>query len=72
MINEYNMNISTSKTKIITFKDKKPITGTNVIDNKVFEQVRNSQYQYICCSIGYKTDKDINIQVSTLNGPVEL
>jgi len=44
MINEYNMNISTSKTYIITFKDKKPITVTTVVDNTVLEQVTNFQY----------------------------
>jgi hypothetical protein len=43
-INEDDMNISTSKTKIITFKDKRPITAITVTDNKVLEHVRNSQY----------------------------
>ena len=44
MINEYNMNISTSKAQIITFKDKKPITATTVVDNTVLEQVQNFQF----------------------------
>lgn len=44
MINEYNMNISTSKTKTINFKDKKPVTVTSVLENRVLEKVRNFQY----------------------------
>lgn len=54
---EYNLKISTRKTKVMAHKGKHPVRSKVVIENKILEQV--SYFDYLGCNVSYDRDKDI-------------
>jgi hypothetical protein len=57
--NNYNFNISTTKTKVIAFQWKYPIRLKIILNNKsITEQVSN--FNYLGCNVTYKYDEDLN------------
>ena len=59
---EYNMKISTRKTKVMAFAGKDPVRSKIVLDNRILEQV--SHFTYLGCDVSYEKDKEILRRVS--------
>ena len=59
---EYNLKISTIKTKIMTFKGKIPIRSKIIIDNKIIGQI--SHNMYLRCDVHYEYGNDINSKIN--------
>jgi hypothetical protein len=55
------MNISTEKTKTMTFCDPEPIRSKIVIDNKI---VQVNVFNYLGCSLPYEGEKDTDVKIS--------
>lgn len=55
---EYNLQISTTKSKVIAFKGKAPLRCKIVIDNQIIEQVTG--FNYLGFHISYSSNEDIN------------
>lgn len=59
---DYNLSISTHKTKVMAHSGKFPIRTKIIVDNKPLEQV--SHFDYLGCNITYDVDRDINNKIS--------
>jgi hypothetical protein len=61
--NNYNFNISTTKTKVLAFQRKYPIRSKVILNNKsIIQQVSN--FNYLGCNVTYKHDEDLNDKLS--------
>jgi hypothetical protein len=61
--NNYNYNISATKTKIMAFQGKYPNRSKIISNNKsIIEQVSN--FNYLGCNVKYKYDEDLNDKLS--------
>jgi hypothetical protein len=61
--NNYNFNISTTKTKVMAFQGKYPTRSKIILNNKsIMEQVSN--FNYLGCNVTYKCDEDLNDKLS--------
>lgn len=58
---DYNMRISTTKTKVMAFLGKSPIRTKIVLYEKPIEQV--SHFRYLGCDISYEPDRDVTDKV---------
>jgi hypothetical protein len=54
---EYNLEISSNKSKVMAFEGKHPRRSKIVIDNKIIEQV--SHFNYLGCDVSYNYDADL-------------
>ena len=59
---EYNLRISTHKTKDMGFRGKNPIRSKIIINNLSIEKV--SHFNFLKCDVTYEYDSDIDIPVS--------
>jgi hypothetical protein len=60
--NDFNMRISTMKTKTMAFQGGNHIRCKTVIDNKTIEQV--SGFKYLGFNVSYRLKEDINIKLN--------
>jgi hypothetical protein len=61
--NDYNFNISTTKTKVMASQGKYPIQSKIILNNKsIIEQVSN--FNYLGCNVTYKYDEDLSYKLS--------
>jgi hypothetical protein len=61
--NNYNYNISTTKTKVMVFQGKYPFLSKIILNNKsTIEHVSN--FNYLECNVTYKYDEDLNDKLS--------
>jgi hypothetical protein len=69
--NNYNFNISTTKTKVMAFQGKYPIRSKIILNNKsIIEQVSN--LNYLGCNVTYKYDEDLNDKLSKFQNICEV
>ncbi|KAJ4429720.1 hypothetical protein ANN_21924 [Periplaneta americana] len=59
---DYNLSISTHKTKVMAHSGKFTIRTKIIVDNKPIEQV--SHFDYLGCNITYDVDRDIDNKIS--------
>lgn len=59
---DYNLKISTTKTKVLALKGKLPIRNKIVIENQIIEQITN--FNYLGCNVGMDRELDINRKIS--------
>jgi hypothetical protein len=62
MISDFDMSISTEKTKIMAFLDKDPVRSKICINNKMLEQVNT--FNYLGCTLSYEGEKDMPSKIS--------
>jgi hypothetical protein len=61
--NNYNFNISTTKTKVMAFQVKYPVRSKIILNNKlIIQQVSN--FNCLGCNVTYKYDEDLNDKLS--------
>jgi hypothetical protein len=61
--NDYNFNISTTKTKVMASQGKYPIRSKIILNSKsIIEQVSN--FNYLGCNVTYKYDEDLSYKLS--------
>jgi hypothetical protein len=62
MISDFDMSISTEKTKIMAFLGKDPGRSKICINNKTLEQVNT--FNYLGCTLSYEAEKDMPTKIS--------
>jgi hypothetical protein len=69
--NNYNFNISTTKTEVTAFQGKYPIRSKIILNNKsITEQVSN--FNYLGCNVTYKYEEDLNDKLSKFQNICEV
>jgi hypothetical protein len=59
---EFNMSISTEKTKIMAFALKEPVRRKICVNGKKLEQVNT--FNYLGCAMSYEGEKDMEVNIS--------
>jgi hypothetical protein len=59
---EFNMSISTEKTKIMAFAGKEPLRSKICVNGKILEQV--DTFNYFGCALSYEGEKDMEVKIS--------
>ena len=63
---QYNMKISTAKTKVMAFRGKQPVRTKIIINDQTIEQVNH--FNYLGHDIGYDKDYDIDKKLAKFQG----
>jgi hypothetical protein len=61
-ISDFDMSISTEKTKIMAFLGKGPVRSKICMNNKTLEQVNT--FNYLGCILSYEGEKDMPSKIS--------
>ena len=62
MSKDYNLKISTDKTKIMTFKGKHLVRSKIEIDGSILEQMK--QFNYLACELGLDGEPDFDKKIN--------
>lgn len=65
ILKNYNLNISTKKTKVLAFKGPDTLRAKIILDGKPIEQVNN--FNYLGCNISYFKKEDLFNKLSKFN-----